>query len=272
MDIVNDTKKTIYCLDEDYDNASKVPSKLRRGYFSTNENLKYIKSFDIKDKDVLTICGSGDHAFMSLINGAKRVDTFDTNPLQYYILELKRAAILGLSKEDYLKFFPIYGSNPEERYNIKYYKLIRDYLHEESKLFWDKIYSTNNYDKLYLLELFSYSLELGSNYTLEYDLLKRRLLEDSIKFYYTDIYHISNCVNPNTYKLIMLSNVFDHIYQHKEYNEIEYLNLIEKEYIPLLTNDGSCVFHYQLSSIPIKSFKNYTNPIPELYDVKVMSK
>ena len=89
MDIVNDAKKAMYYLNEDYDNAVKVPSKLKRGYFSTNESLKYIKSFDIKDKDVLTVCGSGDQAFISLINGAKKVDAFDNNPLQYYILELK---------------------------------------------------------------------------------------------------------------------------------------------------------------------------------------
>ena len=271
MDIANDAKRAIYLLDEDYDNAIKVPSKLKRGYYSTNEDLKYIKSFDIKDKNVLTVCGSGDQAFISLINGAKSVDTFDNNPLQYYILELKRAAILGLDKDDYLKFFPVFGGNIDEMYNIKYYEQIKNHLHEDAREFWDNIYATNNH-RLYLLELFSYPLDLGSNYLLDYELLKEKLYEDSINFYYNDVYHISSCLNPNTYKLIMLSNVFDHLYKNKEYNEIEYIDMVENNFLPLLTNDGSCIFHYQLSSIPINSFKNYTNPIPGLTNIKVMSK
>lgn len=271
MNVINDAKKATFLLDEDYDNANKVPSKLKRGYFSTNENLSYLSKFNIKDKDVLTICGSGDHVFMSLINGAKRIDSFDSNPLQYYIMELKRAAILGLSRQEYLLFFPLYEGNINEMYNKKYYDKISKYLHKDSKMFWDYVYE-NSTAKLYLLQLFSTPTIFESDYTQEYDYLKKKLEEDSISFYQEDAYHISKYLNKNTYSLIILSNIFDHIYKCKEYNEKEYLELVHSKFIPLLSKDGLCIYHYQLNIIPVKSFKDYPSIQVKGDTIKALSK
>ena len=60
MDVINDSLRAVYLINEDYDNAQKVNSKLKRGYFSTNERLGYIKKIDITGEKVLTVCGSGD--------------------------------------------------------------------------------------------------------------------------------------------------------------------------------------------------------------------
>ncbi len=271
MNVLNDAKKATYLLDEDYDNAILVNSSLKRGYFNTNENLLYLKEFAIKDKDILTICGSGDHPFMCLINGAKRIDTFDNNPLQYYIMELKRSAILGLSKSDFLTFFPMFGGSINEMYNKKYYDIFSKYLHKDSKMFWDYVYN-NSTNKLYLLQLFSNPIINESDFTQDYDYLKKRLEEDTIRFNLSDAYHISRHLNKSTYELIILSNIFDHIYKYKEYNEEEYLKLIRNNFIPLLTKDGTCIYHYQLNSIPIKSFKDYPSITVKGDTIKIMKK
>ena len=60
MDVINDSLRAVYLINEDYDNAQKVNSKLKRGYFSTNERLGYIKKIVITGERVLTVCGSGD--------------------------------------------------------------------------------------------------------------------------------------------------------------------------------------------------------------------
>ncbi len=256
MDVINDALKAEYLLNEDYDNAVKVNSKLRRGYFTTNERLGYLKKMEIDNKKVLTICGSGDHAFMSIINGAIEVDTFDNNPLQYYVMELKRAAIMGLEKEEYLKYFPLFGGSINEMYNGKYYEKFKCYLSDEARIFWDYIYKKGNY-KLYLLEMFSYPIAYESNYTLDYDLLKERLFKYKITFRLNDVCHVSKSLNRETYKLIILSNVYDHIYRDKEYNEEEFLGIVNKNFYPLLETGGTCIYHYQLPYMPVKSFKNY---------------
>ena len=103
MNPINDGLRAKYIVEEDIDKAREIHSRLNTGYFCTNESLDYISNFDIKDKNVLSVCGSGDHAFMSLINGANLVDTFDYNPFQHYLLCLKCAAIKGLTKEEYLR-------------------------------------------------------------------------------------------------------------------------------------------------------------------------
>ena len=67
-------------------------------FLFTNENISgYLSQMnDVADKNVLTVTGSGDHAFECLVRGAKRVDTFDVNYLQRHVLELKSKMIKHL--------------------------------------------------------------------------------------------------------------------------------------------------------------------------------
>ena len=76
-------------------------------YLFTTENisgyLDKIPSFE--NKNVLSVCASGDHAFECLLRGAKKVDVFDINYLQQYVLELKSKMIQNLSYKDFKHFF-----------------------------------------------------------------------------------------------------------------------------------------------------------------------
>ena len=83
-----------------------------RVYSETNEACdKIISKFDVKDKSVLTVLGSGDQAFQFYINGAKNVDLFDINKLTIYYYYLR---IWHMKK---------YGSMyPEDIINTNYLK------------------------------------------------------------------------------------------------------------------------------------------------------
>lgn len=59
-------------------------------YFSTNESASdIIKYFDIKNKDILTVIGSGDQAFCFCKYSPKGIDLFDKNKLAIYYFYLR---------------------------------------------------------------------------------------------------------------------------------------------------------------------------------------
>ena len=68
-------------------------------YFYSNDELSSIFSnFDFKDKDILTVLGSGDQAFHLYNLGAHSVDVFDINKLTIYYYYLRRWTIKYLNK------------------------------------------------------------------------------------------------------------------------------------------------------------------------------
>lgn len=63
-------------------------------YFETNENLSEIyRNIDFLDKDVLSALASSDQLFMARYMGARKVDTFDKNPLTPYYYYLRVWAV-----------------------------------------------------------------------------------------------------------------------------------------------------------------------------------
>lgn len=125
METIDTVKKIIDkngALVDDFDRYSKC-------YLLTTENIKdYLSLFDINDKSVLTVCGSGDQTLSVLSEGAKSVKTFDVNKLTKNLLELKKGLILGLEIDEYLEFF-----NKEGKYFLDkgIYLKIRDLLESE---------------------------------------------------------------------------------------------------------------------------------------------
>ena len=64
--------------------------KYYKVYDFTNENVACLDQlYDFKDAKVLSVVGSGDQYFASILNGAKQVDLFDINPTSYLYFLLK---------------------------------------------------------------------------------------------------------------------------------------------------------------------------------------
>ena len=110
---------------------------MEKVYGFTNENLGAFKEhFNFDNASVLSVLGSGDQYFESLLNGAKTVDVFDINYLAWYHFILKFTAIRVLSYEEFMQMFV--SDNLD---NLTIYAKVRIYLPDEVKYFFDKLIS-----------------------------------------------------------------------------------------------------------------------------------
>lgn len=110
---------------------------MEKVYGFTNENIDaFPEFFNFDNASVLTVLGSGDQYFSSLLNGAKNVDVFDINYLAWYHFILKYTAIKVLSYEEFMQMFV--SDNLD---NLSIYAKLRKYLPDEVKYFFDKLIS-----------------------------------------------------------------------------------------------------------------------------------
>ena len=86
-----------------------------RVYNMTTENIfGFLNNYDLKDKKVLTVAGSGDQRLNSYLLGAKDVTCFDINPLTELNMELKDRALETLCLDEFLDFFGIVNGYYDE--------------------------------------------------------------------------------------------------------------------------------------------------------------
>ena len=183
-------------------------------YLFSNENLHdYYKLIDLIDKNVLTICGSGDQVICALLNGAKNVDTIDSNNFTYYTLFLKIAALQSLSYKDFISFYKIDKKNMTRK-NL--YCNLRDAINRSDvKLFWDDFFKENE-------ELFPYcfrSMETNFNLnskritylnTDKYEKAQKVVKDENVTFNNMSLYELRNSCNLK-YDFINCSNVVDYL-------------------------------------------------------------
>lgn len=115
-------------------------------YIFTNENIKdMFANFNFKDKVYLSVLASSDQVLDMYLRGAKKVTTFDINPLTKYLFYLKRTALAsGISKEEYFSYFcyktsSLYGYN-KDAFSKKTFNKIVPYLYGDSYKFWSSLY------------------------------------------------------------------------------------------------------------------------------------
>ena len=73
-------------------------STYNKVYDFTNENVSCLKQlYEFENSRVLSVVGSGDQYFASILNGAKKVDLFDINPTSYLYFLLKFYSIKNLT-------------------------------------------------------------------------------------------------------------------------------------------------------------------------------
>lgn len=198
----------------------------RHVYFETNEYIKEIlDNFDIENKSVLTVLGSGDQAFHFYIKGAQRVDVFDINRLALYYYYLRRWTIQYLNKS-----YPIYDfdgnflndllsrvsvKNVQEADLYKYWEMMAGYL-----------IKTERYSK----DLFNVRMLGLSDH--EFD---NRRLSSILEYDEFDFYNINIAGNIKTfgkYDIIYTSNISDYVNRSGSFNKYR-LNLKK-----LLKKDG----------------------------------
>lgn len=199
-------------------------------YIFTTESLSsYIDKLKVKNKDILTVTGSGDQLLNLALNGAKTVDNFDINKNAYYFVQLKLAALQSLNYDEFLNFFCscidlesnvfMQKKLQENPYVFDYnvYKKISNKLGLDVKHFWDLIYKEFNFDgkKIYNSMCFTSdrkSAIFANSYLkneINYNRTKQMIQSVSVDFYFLDILKLHTL--PKKYDCILLSNIYDYL-------------------------------------------------------------
>jgi len=155
-------------------------------YTFSNERLKNLfKSIKVTGKRVATVGSSGDQALCAIFHGARTVDIIDLNPYTKVFVDLKIAAIKGLTYEEFQSFALTLPHIFTKRESIWTYQYISHLLPPDSQMFWDEI-----------------MLNVGVDQN-EVHLFKRNMFH----IYLTDIY--SNERNFNKLKQILTDGQYD---------------------------------------------------------------
>jgi len=210
-DIINKVDKILKSeekLSDDFGELSKI-------YLMTTENIKgFLERYSPQDKEVLTVAGSGDQMLNAYLMGAKNVTCFDINPLAFYQVNLKKAAVCTLTYEEYLEFFFTEFNNLLER---DYFEKLSNNLDQETLEFFNYLYSNYNnkeiFDKVYYRFKPSLSKMKRLNAYLEkdnYEKLADILKEKEVSFIQSDITNLKSNLD-NKYDLMLFSNISDSI-------------------------------------------------------------
>ena len=215
-------------------------------YMFSNENINgFIKKISLNKKNALTVCSSGDQAFNLVLNGAYKVDLFDINGFTKYYFYFKKAAIMGLSYQEFINFFfpTLFNKNV---FNFDSYLNLRNKIDDdEVRVFWDylfchysgiDLYNSKLFHKLYyskknILKINEYLINEDN-----YNRLKELLINKQFNFYNINLFDDSLYFN-DKYDFVYLSNIFDYLFSN---SELEYAKSIKKIIANLsnYTNDG----------------------------------
>ena len=170
----------------------------------SNEHLEnYYNYYDLKDKKVLCITGSGDHAIHAIAGGAIEIDCVDINTLAKYYQALKLAFISKYNKDKFKKQFKNNNKqvlNP----NIKL-KNIREFLDDDTYLFWNNLIDLDTFKNNRNLFRFD-----GEPYpiAINYEQIKMNINNVIITCYDDDIKYFIQDIDKK-YDVIFLSNVLE---------------------------------------------------------------
>lgn len=219
-------------------------------FLFTNENVKAsFDHLDCRNKRVLTVASSGDHAFEAYTRGAKQVDVFDLNLFQKYVIELKHQMIKNLSYAEFMEYF--FGPNRMDK-NI--YLKVAPKLSPQTNTFMNGYYMSRDKTGFFHPSPYWNSDRVHSNLTSyvsssnNYDKLKKSL-PNTINFTLCDLIDVPYKLQA-TYDIVHLSNVLTCNASHRhEILDYRYYKtkIIDKMSI---SENGCIVMNYLFGAIP----------------------
>lgn len=189
-----------------------------RMYIMTTENIReFLTQYDLKNKSVLCVAGSGDQMLNAYALGAKNVTLFDLNPLAYAQAKLKKAAATTLTYEEFELFF-----SPEHRhtlFNPYLFDKLSECLDDNTKDLFKTIFTKhpgmdafmNFYFKFYA----KFQKQKDLNYYLydeeNYQKLQSVIESKTIDYIETPVTELKSNINDDLFDYILLSNISDSI-------------------------------------------------------------
>ncbi len=216
-------------------------------YSFTNENLSsYSSLYDFKGKNVLSVLGSGDQYFSSILYGAKDVLLFDNNATTLYYFYLKYYSIKVLSYQEFIDFFVNYNLDFKDGYNK-----VKKMLPNEVRMFFDKVISNKGLSSLILPKIIINKKE---------DYLCGRVIPYLDKVNY---YKLQDLLNNRNFPKVLVASLenlyenldleydlmlFSNIYMYLSMGIKEYKNFLEN-YKYYLSNGGKIQAQYSWNNI-----------------------
>lgn len=213
----------------------------------------YYQALEVKDKNVLTVLGSGDQLINAFFLGADRMVGFDLNKNSKFITELKIEAIKRESYENFMAFFGSTYGNASFDYDI--YNGLKKSLSEEAINFFEKIYGESKISNIKPAhhpfirqrDFFDISPQQVNFYLTNEDNFeksKRILSSKQWSFIQSNADKISKKLSGQQFDLINLSNVPNYFYRkEKDGASIEVLTDLLRSFNNFLKPSGQ-IFYY----------------------------
>lgn len=202
-------------------------------YFKTNENLHEYEIDNLKDKKVLTVTSSADHALYAILKGATNIYSFDINKFTKLYSNLKISMIKKLNYDEFISLLIKFKNDNKENNVFEKYIMnkVKDCLSNEEILFWlycDKYFSKikvpNDFSCCINKSLFIYD-DCDFRYTpynnsRNYDKLKENIFNVNIKYFDSDIDSLSKNIKEKDFDNIFLSNIMSYVFDKEKFNSI----------------------------------------------------
>lgn len=189
-----------------------------RMYIMTTENIReFLTQYDLKNKSVLCVAGSGDQMLNAYALGAKNVTLFDLNPLAYAQAKLKKAAATTLTYEEFELFF-----SPEHKHTLfnpylfdKLSECLDDNTKDLFKTIFTKHLGMDAFMNFYFKFYAKFQKQKNLNYYLydeeNYQKLQSVIESKTIDYIETPVTELKSNINDDLFDYILLSNISDSI-------------------------------------------------------------
>lgn len=195
--MINKYEKLLLNMNSNKDKITSFTSfgNFDPSYLWTNEDMKLYPKENLKEKNILTITSSGDHALNVILNGGSMIDSFDVNIFSKYVSALKIAMIKKYGYYDFFKRMDWIENIESLNFNSKENIIdsIREYLSHDEYLFWSTFEYLRINNKVNFNDVINVYGSLKKNaYTdaFSYNKLKRNLKKAKITYYDSDIMDI----------------------------------------------------------------------------------
>ena len=215
-------------------------------YKFSNEEISSYQKYLENRNDILTITASGDQILNSILAGSINIKSCDISRFPKYFFELKRAARLNLTKDEFINFF-INESDYDQILNDDIYDGFRNDLDQDDRKFWDSLFQFFEGGQIYDSFLFSHEIVTLSSATernvylqdSNYNKLQNVITKTNVSHYVGDIKDIIQS-DHDSYDLVNLSSIIYYGFNGFD----DYKNLIEN--INLNEDGVTLTYLYQL--------------------------
>ena len=216
-----------------------------RMYIMTTENiLEFLTKYDLKDKSVLSVAGSGDQMLNAYALGAKSVTLFDVNPLAYAQAKLKKAAATTLTYEEFERFF-----SPEHKHTLfdpylfdKISECLDDNTKDLFKTIFTKHPGMDAFMNFYFRFYAKFQKQKDLNYYLNdeenYKKLQATIESKPLTYIETPVTELRDNIKKELFDYILLSNISDSIEKIYDKNSLKNFKRLIHSLSKNLNKDG----------------------------------